>query len=281
MRPWERVLRDPRSELSPDDVSSILDEARGVLSGDPAHLELESEILVVGDTHGDLASSLSAARVAEERGLPLLFLGDYIDRGPEQLENLVYVLSLKLSRPDGVFLLRGNHEAAEPNAWYGFLSVVEARLGVEAYRDFLGLYSELPLTAVLGGEILAVHGGIPAGVESYNRVRKLDKFGPDPEDPMEIQLLWNDPSESVDWFAPSPRGPGIFLFGRAAAEEFLSSSGLKMLIRGHEFVDSGMRLSLGGLVATVFSCRYYGGEPAAAEMSEGGRIRVIPLNLPQ
>lgn len=43
------------------------------------------------------------------------FLVDYVDRGPRQLENQIYLLEHKCKRPDKFILLRGNHETNEIN----------------------------------------------------------------------------------------------------------------------------------------------------------------------
>ena len=50
----------------------------------------------------------------------LLFLGDYVDRGPDSLLNFVLILALSLAWPERVIVLRGNHEALDMNARYGF-----------------------------------------------------------------------------------------------------------------------------------------------------------------
>ena len=50
----------------------------------------------------------------------LVFLGDYVDRGPYSLVNFLFALSLFLAWPEKVILLRGNLEDIEINAIYGF-----------------------------------------------------------------------------------------------------------------------------------------------------------------
>jgi serine/threonine protein phosphatase 1 len=69
----------------------------------------------VGDIHGclDKLKSLIAAcrQHADGRDMRLVFLGDYIDRGPESAGVVRFVLTLQTEAPDRVITLKGNHEA--------------------------------------------------------------------------------------------------------------------------------------------------------------------------
>ncbi|KAL4350139.1 hypothetical protein AHAS_Ahas10G0112100 [Arachis hypogaea] len=45
---------------------------------------------------------------------------DYVDRGQHSLETITLLLALKIEYPENVHLIRGNHEAADINALFGF-----------------------------------------------------------------------------------------------------------------------------------------------------------------
>jgi diadenosine tetraphosphatase ApaH/serine/threonine PP2A family protein phosphatase len=256
-------------------VAEIIDGAHHVFADEPQLIELDfDKYLIVGDTHGDLDTSLSAIRYAEKNGLGLIFLGDYVDRGPKQLENLMTLLEHKLSWGRRFIMLRGNHESRMMNRWYGFFGVVAAAYGPDFYQDFARLFSQMPYAALIGGRVLCVHGGIPDNVSSVYEIRDLPKGELDPEDPRALQLVWNDPCEDIDEFAPSWRGGGAMLFGRLAFDRFMARNGLELMVRGHEPQDKGYGYLFGDRLLTVFSCRYYGIRSAGA-VPENLEIEIV------
>lgn len=248
---------------------NLIDSAYQVFSREPQLIELEAEgFLVVGDTHGDLGTTENAVRVTEREGLNLIFLGDYVDRGPRQLENVATLLELKLSWMDKLTMLRGNHESAEMNRWYGFLSVVAATYGPEFYQEFARLFSQLPYAALIWRRVLCVHGGIAKNLERVDEIKELPKGEVNPRHPKAFQLVWNDPCEDIDEFVPSWRGGGAMLFGRLAFERFMGLNRLDLMMRSHEPQDKGYGYLFDNRLLTVFSCRYYGIRPAGAIVTE-------------
>jgi len=71
-----------------------------------------SRVLAVGDVHGmyeKLIKLMDKIHFLPEEDL-LVFLGDYVDRGPDSVQCLEYVFTLQHSCPDSVICLMGNHE---------------------------------------------------------------------------------------------------------------------------------------------------------------------------
>jgi serine/threonine protein phosphatase 1 len=87
----------------------------------------------IGDIHGSLdklKALIAACRGhADGRDMLLVFLGDYIDRGPDSAGVVRLVLTLQSETPEGVIALKGNHEAwalsvldnsAQVSAWFRY-----------------------------------------------------------------------------------------------------------------------------------------------------------------
>jgi serine/threonine-protein phosphatase 2B catalytic subunit len=77
---------------------------------EPNLLQVTGVVWVIGDIHGQFydLTQLCLNKVNMEADT-LLFLGDYVDRGNFSIEVMLSLLVMKLNRPQGVFLLRGNH----------------------------------------------------------------------------------------------------------------------------------------------------------------------------
>ncbi len=275
------ILRRPDRPPDRESLLWLLEVTEEEFSETSHLLEVEGPswpVLFVGDTHGDLESAVRAKRLAAEKGASVVFLGDYVDRGPSQVETLSFVLAWRHVEPERVVILRGNHESPLTNPYYGFLRAVVALYDLQVYEQAARTFAQLPYAAMIEGEVLAVHGGVPRGIRGVEEIASLPKGDLNPDHPVAMQLLWNDPDESVEAFAPSVRGPGVFRFGRKAFQNFMENSKLKLLVRAHEFFPEGVRSFFEGGLLSVFSCRFYGGTPAAVLMDEGLSWRFVPLS---
>ncbi|MHA1594772.1 MAG: serine/threonine protein phosphatase [Candidatus Baldrarchaeia archaeon] len=281
----EEFLKKPEklTKLKFKDVVDIISACKDIISSETSLVEIDLRdwAVVAGDTHGDLYSTIDIIRLYlnnKDECEYLIFLGDYVDRGYYQVENIVLVLLLKLEFPERVILLRGNHEGPEANRYYGFYDETCSRYGLEMYEEFSDLFAYLPYAVLINGEILGLHGGLAKGLETLDQIRKIPKGLIEPsQHDLAFQILWNDPRDGLRGFAPSMRGPGIYYFGEDVFDRFAERNGISMIVRAHEVFPRGYRFFFGGKVLSIFSARNYGipVEARVAHIRKGGQ-EVIP-----
>jgi len=138
--------------------------------------------LVIGDIHGDLAAleRLLDKLPALDESDTMVFLGDYVDRGPHSAGVVALVRALEEEGPAHVVCLRGNHEDRwidsyeKPDAPF----LVQVGNGCSAtYRSFSG---GPPLNSLEEGldiseypKMLAVSSWLPADVVEWMRSLRL------------------------------------------------------------------------------------------------------------
>ena len=244
-----------------EDVIALCKESQSVFSAEDVCLNLGGPIIVVGDLHGHL---LDLLRILQFFGPPekhkMLFLGDIVDRGEFSLETITLVLALKVKYRDMVYIIRGNHEFDFLCQRCGFAEEVKGVYGPhnEVYNAFLGAFSFMPITAMICGKLLCVHGGIGPSWFSMRQATKIERPIDDFGDDFVDAMLWSDPNPMVEFFEPSTRGTG-FLFGEVALNEFMESNSIEMIIRAHECVNTGCRFTFEKKLMTLFSASNYCG----------------------
>ncbi|KPK44461.1 MAG: hypothetical protein AMK74_05135, partial [Nitrospira bacterium SM23_35] len=125
----------------------------------------------IGDTHGDFDATETIFRLYFRPGYTLVFLGDYVDRGDNSLENIEFLLKRKAEAPDRIFLLAGNHE--------GYCSVPFSpadfweSLSPREYEYFSEICKLFSFAAVTRNGLCAVHGATPdlESLEEINTVQ--------------------------------------------------------------------------------------------------------------
>jgi serine/threonine-protein phosphatase 5 len=243
-----------------------------------------SKITVVGDLHGQLFDFVHM--LEEVSGLPspdnpILFNGDFVDRGVWSVEVLMCIFAFKLQNPGHVHLNRGNHETEMTNYQYGFANEVEVKYEKKLMPLFSETFRYLALATVLEDQVFVTHAGLPgpeeriweewfqkapdeaAGVLTRQKQITLDDIAttnravePNPmEAPLVIDLLWGDPKGAAG-YGPSTRVPMVYTFGPDVVSKFLEANGLKYIIRSHETKSQGHQETVPNLY-TVFSAPNY------------------------
>jgi diadenosine tetraphosphatase ApaH/serine/threonine PP2A family protein phosphatase len=240
-------------------VRALTAESIAALSTAPVLLALSAPLVVVGDIHGSLADLL---RILQLFGAPpatrYLFLGDYVDRGPDSTSVICVILALVVAHPAHVFVLRGNHEFSHINRVYGFLAEIRRKYGDdELWEGFQGVFSWMPLAAVIGRAVFCVHGGLSPALADVTALEKLTlPIVTYLTSPMIADLVWSDPADGITGFRANPRGSGR-LFGPNTVEAFLRANGLKFLLRAHQTVPVGWRPFANMNGVTIFSSSNY------------------------
>ncbi|CAN4119145.1 unnamed protein product [Withania somnifera] len=256
-RGWKPPVRR-QFFLDCNEIADLCDSAERIFSSEPTILHLRAPIKIFGDLHGQFGDLM---RLFDEYGSPstagdiayidYLFLGDYVDRGQHSLETITLLLALKVEYPHNIHLIRGNHEAADINALFGFRIECIERLGerdgIWAWHRINRLFNWLPLAALIEKNHL---------------------------------YAWSDPTEndSVEGLRPNARGPGLVTFGPDRVMEFCNNNDLQLIVRAHECVMDGFERFAQGHLITLFSATNYCGTAnnAGAILVLGRDLVVVP-----
>lgn len=252
------------------DVTATLKEERSLLE---ISIERDDHLVIVGDVHGQLHDmthhvlNQQYEKPPESPDRKFLFLGDYVDRGPQGVEIILLLFALKIEYPNLVYLLRGNHEESQTSRIYGFLFEVRNKYNdLAVWAKFNEVFCYLPLAAVVSApnhRLFAVHGGLSPTLSDVGKIAEINRedYGGmlDSTDSDIVDgLLWSDPSENVVRFSRNERGCG-YLFGPAAANDFCDTNNLDFICRAHQMTMQGYSWMHGNKVLTVFSAPNYCG----------------------
>jgi len=267
--------------LRESDVRKLCARALEILVEEGNVQRVDAPVTICGDVHGQFYDLVELFQVGGDApGTSYLLLGDFVDRGFYSVETFLLLLALKVRYPDRVFLIRGNHESRQITQVYGFYDECLRKYGsVSVWRYCTDVFDYLSLSALVEGEVFAVHGGLSPTVSTLDQVRALDRKQEVPHDGAMCDLLWSDP-EDIEGWGLSPRGAG-YLFGGDVAQAFCHANRVALIARAHQLAMDGYKWMFGGRLVTVWSAPNYcyrcGNTAAILELDEqlGRRFKVF------
>jgi len=267
------VLRDHllrEGKLTKESTIKIVEKAIEIFSSESTLLKLKDPITVVGDIHGQYYDFVKLIEVGgEPPGNQYLFLGDYVDRGSYSVEVLMLIFAYKINFPKRLWMLRGNHECRQMTQFFNFRDECEHKHDTDVYNVFMEVFDSLPLTGLINGKFLGIHGGLSPELTALRQLDKLDRFREPPREGILCDLLWSDPHEEKEgepktdaYIKNEVRGCSWF-FTYEACSTFLYKNSILSIIRAHEAQIEGYKMhrtneSTGfPTVITIFSAPNY------------------------
>ena len=210
-----------------EEIKELLNKAEKRFASEAKLITLESgTIIFVGDTHGDLEATEKIIHRYLKSDNRLVFLGDYVDRGPASLENINLLLLHKIEHPDALYLLMGNHEGHAAVSFHpaDFWESLDTEL-LQRYSEVL---SKLPLVVSAPNGIIALHGALPdvSGLEDISGIKLGSAEW--------HQITWGDWQEREGKFLGIDPYTGRPQFGQSWFKEIMSRLGKNVLIRSHQ-----------------------------------------------
>ena len=239
----------------------IIKKTKEIFKHEPVQLHINSPVYVIGDIHGQF---LDLLRIFESCQYPpngsFLFLGDYVDRGLQGVEVLLFLFLLKLRFPNQIFILRGNHEDENICKEYGFFSECSKKYTKNAkkiFDSFCSAFTYLPISAIIDEKIFCIHGGLSPDVKNLKVLDSLKKPIIVDHSKIVSDLLWTDPhfDEKGGWQG-NFRGATLS-YGQKVFEKFMKTNKLSLMLRAHQAVISGCGEWFDDKLLSIFSCPNY------------------------
>ena len=243
---------------SESEIKSLFNKAKEIFITEPNMVVLYPPISVCGDIHGQFYDLLELFAVGDDcPETSYLFLGDYVDRGYHSIETFLYLLTIKVKYPSKITLLRGNHESRSATRNYGFYLECKTKFGnKDVYNWCMDVFDLLPISAIIGQKLFAVHGGLSPKLNRIDNIHNLNRVQEIEPDGIISDLMWSDPDEDVKGWVLSNRGAG-YLFGAKQVKRFNEKNGLSCILRSHQLVSSGYQYMFDESLCIVWSSPNY------------------------
>ncbi|KAI5170618.1 serine/threonine-protein phosphatase 4 catalytic subunit [Nematocida sp. LUAm3] len=240
------------------EIRAICTKAIDLLILEQNIVRIDPPVVVCGDIHGQYDDLLTIFKMnGSPKRTKYVFLGDYVDRGPNSVETIALLLLYKVMYPSNIVLLRGNHESRELTETYGMYKEVISRYSTcDIWKVLCETFNYLPISCLIGSRIFCVHGGISPFALTFDKILRINRFLEVPSSGPLTDMLWSDPGAENGCF-PSDRGAG-YVFGPDVVHKFLFLNDVHLICRSHQLVNEGYRFAYPNKeLVTVWSAPNY------------------------
>ncbi len=220
------------------------------------------KIIFVGDTHGDLNASTRVVSTYLKPGNILVFLGDYVDRGPSSKDNLDFLLQKKQQFPNQIYLLMGNHEGHRIE-WFLPLDFWKG-LAPSEYEKYASIVESFPF-AFTCGCVIALHGVLP-DVRNLQEINNIILGSKEWQ-----QICWGDFLDKDGEFFGDYYGR--LRFGRDWFLKLMNRFNARVLIRAHQ--PDCPEIMFNNRCLTIFTSSAYGRKRTIAILDTHKEIKSV------
>lgn len=273
----------------------LCSEVQQIFSDEEIILQLKGNFVIVGNINGSLHDLIRVLKYSHDNGSKLLFLGDYIDIGDFSLECLSLLFAKKVSQPDSIFLIRGEHEFSSICNEYGFKNDIINGYNFEAfnqskykivdqgqsqisndnstnkkgngcykyteklYSAIMKVFSYLPLAALVNETTFCIHGGLSPKLHLIDNISKVIKrpLYLFEDNSLLTDMLYSDPTNSNRGLFIKKTTTRGHLFNQESVIIFLEDNSLTRMVRSHQYVISGSIKSFNDRCITISSVSKY------------------------
>ena len=268
-----------------EEIIYLTEEVINIISKEKSLIKIRSPCKVFGNLCGIYTDLM---RYFESYGNPsdniqngdinvmqYIFLGDFCDRGNQSLEIILLLFALKIKYPEFIYILRGHHEDAEINEFFGLGDECKEKLGENikeensVFKKINQVFDFLPFGVLVDNNILCIHSGLGSSIESLDDISNIPrpiKVNKNPENFCDINildLLYSEYDNEEDDFycanySRDKNKKGYFVnYGKKKLDEFCEKNNINLIISSHSFVKEGFCTFCDDKLLNIFSCTNY------------------------
>lgn len=81
-------------------------------------------------------------------------------------------------------------------SFFNFRDECKYKYDQEVYEIIMESFDLMPLSCIVNGKFLALHGGISPDLRTLDDIKKLDRFKEPPRQGLFCDMLWSDPVDN-------------------------------------------------------------------------------------